>query len=140
GAITGTPTTAGTFNFTVTATDGIGATGTKALSIVINPVVAVGPASLPAGTAGAAVNQTITASGGTGNKAVSYAVTGTLPAGLSISPSSPATNSFTISGTPTGSGSVTIAVTATDTVGAQATKSYTLTVNPGPATHLAVSF
>jgi hypothetical protein len=38
GAITGSPTAAGTFNFTVTVTDGVGQTANKALSIVISSV------------------------------------------------------------------------------------------------------
>ncbi len=36
GALTGTPTTVGTFNFTVTATDNTGCTGTRAYTVVIN--------------------------------------------------------------------------------------------------------
>ena len=35
GTITGTPSLAGTYNFTVQATDTLGATGTQALSITI---------------------------------------------------------------------------------------------------------
>ena len=38
GAITGTPTVANTFNFTITATDTVGATGSTAYSVTINPV------------------------------------------------------------------------------------------------------
>src|SRR5262249_43749540 len=107
--------------------------------IVINAAVSLGPATLPSGTAGTAYSQTITASNGTGNKSVSYSLTGTLPAGLNFSTPSPATNSFTISGTPTAAGTVNIQVTATDTVGAQATLSYTLTIKAGTATHFTVS-
>jgi len=43
GIISGTPTIAGTSNFTIKATDGVGIVATKAFSIVINPAVAVAP-------------------------------------------------------------------------------------------------
>ena len=50
GAITGTPTTAATSNFTITATDGLGATGARAYSVTINAAITVNPATLPNGT------------------------------------------------------------------------------------------
>ena len=53
GAITGTPTAAGTFNFSINASDSLGAFGTRAYSIVINPTITIAPASLPATTQGA---------------------------------------------------------------------------------------
>ena len=52
GAITGTPTTAGTSSFTVRVTDSLSATATKTLSITINPSnvsLAAGTATAPSG-------------------------------------------------------------------------------------------
>src|SRR5205085_1349699 len=53
GAITGTPTTAGTAGFTLRVTDNVGAAVSKALSIVIAAAPSVTTTSLPGGTAGA---------------------------------------------------------------------------------------
>jgi Putative Ig domain len=98
GAITGTPTTPGTSNFTVQATD----SGTpqqvvtKALMIVINPVLAFTTASLPSGTVGTAYTQTLQTNGG-GIAPITWSITlGSLPPGLSLNAST-----GVISGTPT---------------------------------------
>ena len=123
GAITGTPTTAGTASFTVTATDTVGATGTQTYSIVINPVLAVGPATLPAWTVNKAYSQALSKTGGTGT--ASYAVTtGTLPAGLALSIAG------ALTGTPTAAGTSSITITATDSVGATGSTTYSLVINP----------
>ena len=67
GAITGTPTTAATSNFTITATDGLGATGARAYSVTMNAGVTVNPATLPNGTVGVAYSQTVSATAGNGS-------------------------------------------------------------------------
>ncbi|GAB2664454.1 putative Ig domain-containing protein [Arenimonas aestuarii] len=131
GAISGTPTSSGSFNVTVTATDANGQTGDQAYTLVVAPpLLDMTPA---AGTLNApyavAYSQAFTASGGSGS--FSYALTGTLPAGLSFVGN-------TLSGTPTAPGSYPITVTATDTglggTGAPFTVvvNYTLDV-PAPA-------
>ncbi|WP_267555766.1 putative Ig domain-containing protein, partial [Rhizobium rhizogenes] len=112
GDLSGTATEAGTFNFTVTATDsstGSGPfTGSRAYSLNVNaPILSLDPASLPAGAIGAAYSETTTASGGT--SPYSYAITaGSLPAGLTLS------SAGVISGTPTGGGTYNFTLTATD--------------------------
>ena len=129
GQLSGTPTSAGSFNFSVTATDGAGFTGTQAYTLVVaTPTLQLTPASLPAATAEDAYTQTLTASGGTAP--YTYAVSaGTLPAGLTLNASS-----GTLSGTPSAAGSFTFTVKATDsTTGNGApfsvSQSYTFTVN-----------
>ena len=129
GVLSGTPTAGGSFNFTVTATDsstGSGPfTGAMAYTLSVPPVTPA-PGTLPAATLGAAYNQNITASGGSGP--YTFAVTvGSLPAGLSL------TSAGVLSGTPTAGGSFNFTVTATDSSsgsgpfkGAQA---YNLTVS-----------
>ncbi|QNU15842.1 putative Ig domain-containing protein [Thermomonas sp. XSG] len=109
GTLSGTTNTVGTFNFTVTATDANGQTGSRAYTLTIAaPVLSMTPAP---GTLnapyGAAYSQAFTASGGSGN--FSYVLTGSLPAGMSFSGN-------TLSGTPTVPGSYPITVTATDTL------------------------
>jgi hypothetical protein len=132
GAISGTPTAGGTFNFTVTATDSTSATGSQAYSLTVNaPTISLSPSTLPAATQNTAYSQTLTASGGTAGYA--YAVTsGALPSGVTLS------SSGALSGTPTVSGNFSFTITATDSstgTGPYAgSASYTLTVAAGPPT------
>ncbi|WP_210184550.1 putative Ig domain-containing protein, partial [Rhizobium sp. YK2] len=131
GAISGTPTAAGSFTFTITATDSSTGTGpfTGSISYTLGisaPTISVNPASLSAGTVGTAYSQTITASGGTSS--YSFSVTsGALPAGLTLS------SSGTLSGTPTAGGTFNFTVTARDSstgTGApfSGSKAYSLTI------------
>jgi large repetitive protein len=65
GAISGTPTTSGTFAFSVTVKDSAGNTApAQALSITIGTGVTITTTSMPNGTAGLAYAQTLAASGG----------------------------------------------------------------------------
>ena len=123
GAITGTPTTSGTSNFTARVTDNVGATATKALSITVNAAITITTSSLPADTVNVAYNQTLAATGGTG--ALTWSISsGSLPAGLSLAAATGA-----ITGTPTASGTANFTVTATDTVSATGTKALSIVIN-----------
>jgi uncharacterized protein YhjY with autotransporter beta-barrel domain len=108
GLISGTATAGGTFNFTITATDDVGNSGSRAYGLSADAAtVAIQPAALPAGTAGVAYSQAITASGGTAP--YTYAVTsGALPPGLTLSAAG------VLSGTPNGDGTFNVTITATD--------------------------
>lgn len=131
GQITGTPTTNGTYNFTITVTGGNGCTGSQAYSIVINcPTITLNPATLPGGTVGTAYNQSVTQSGGTGT--YNYTLTGTLPPGVTFS-------NGTFSGTPTTAGTYNVTVTATGNGTCTGSQSYSIvigcpTVTVSPAT------
>jgi hypothetical protein len=105
GLLSGTPTAAGTFIFTVQATDQNNCLGVRQYTLTISCPAITLP-TLPNGTAGTAYNQTVAASpSGT----YSYAVTlGSLPTGLTLNASSGA-----ITGTPAGSGSFNFTITAT---------------------------
>ena len=133
GAISGTPTTAGTSNFTVQVRDSAAtpATATKALTLTVAaaPVqLTVTTASLAGGTAGTSYSATVQASGGTTPYTWSVS-SGTLPAGLTLNASSGA-----ISGTPTtaGTSSFTVQVRDSAATPATATKALTLTVAAAP--------
>jgi hypothetical protein len=113
GAISGTPTAASTSNFTVKATDsGTPAQSkTQALSIVINPALAISTTTLAGGVVGTNYSATISASGGT--LPVAWSVTsGALPSGLTLAAT--ATASGTISGIPTATGTFNFTATAKD--------------------------
>ncbi|MEQ7800927.1 putative Ig domain-containing protein [Pedobacter sp. ASV1-7] len=133
GALTGTPTAAGGFNFTIKATDGSSApgpySGTQNYSgVVAQPVIVVAPTTISNATVATAYSQTITASGGI--TPYTYSVTGgSLPAGLTIN-----NTTGIISGTPTAGGTFNFTVTArsySTGIGAPHTSSraYELVVN-----------
>jgi hypothetical protein len=130
GVVAGTPTTAGTSTFTVTATDsssGTALTGSQSYTVAISPALSVtlSPTTLPGGAVNASYSQTITASGGTAP--YTYSVTGTLPSGLTLT-------GGTLSGTPTTAGTFTFTVTATDSASTTGTQSYTVTISPATLT------
>ncbi|MBW8811532.1 MAG: putative Ig domain-containing protein, partial [Lysobacter sp.] len=111
GTIAGTPTAGGTFNFTVTATDGNTPnqqSGSRAYSITVGaPTIVVAPTTLPGGGVAQAYSQTVTASGGTAS--YTFALTaGALPTGLTLA------STGTVSGTPTAGGTFNFTITATD--------------------------
>lgn len=106
GAITGTPTAGGAFNFTVTATDANAFTGSQAYAFTVNaPTQSIQPLTLTAATVGIAYNQTMTVTGGTAP--YTFQVSG-LPAGLTLTPGG------ILSGTPTEGGTFSVIMKATD--------------------------
>ena len=138
GAITGTPTMAGSYTTTVTVNDGSGAssvnfdwtigTGTS----TGNTVTVTNPGN-QTGTVGTAASLQIRASDSATGQTLTYSAAG-LPAGLSISSST-----GLISGTPTTAGSSSVTVTVTDGTGAKGTASFTWTIgsgNPSGACHV----
>ncbi|MGO8813178.1 MAG: beta strand repeat-containing protein [Terriglobia bacterium] len=115
GTISGTPTTAATSSFTVTATDSGTPQQTKseALSIAIYAPLSITTTTLPSDTVGAAYTQSISTSGGT--PPIIWSVTsGSLPPGLQLQGQGTSGASATISGTPTATGSFPFTATATD--------------------------
>jgi hypothetical protein len=84
GTVSGTATAGGSFSFTVGATDTSNptASGTQAYTLnVASPTINFNPASLSAGTVGAAYSQTVSASGSTTSFHFTISA-GSLPAGL----------------------------------------------------------
>jgi hypothetical protein len=129
-SISGTPTSPGTESFTVTASDASGAVTSVVYTINVNRILTLGPGSLPSGSVNGAYNQTLAASGGTGDKQLVVSNISGPIAGLLV-PTHGA-NSLTIAGTPSTAGIETFTLTATDEAGAVATTNYSITINtPG---------
>lgn len=123
GRISGTPTNAGVFPFTLMVTDNNNNTASGTLSITIGGTIVITPATLPNAAVNTAYSQTLTATGG--QSPYGWAVTsGSLPVGLTLG-----ATSGVISGTPTLPGSATFTVTVTDYTRVTAQASYTLIVS-----------
>ncbi|MCL2435634.1 MAG: putative Ig domain-containing protein [Lentimicrobiaceae bacterium] len=124
GVLMGTPTAAGTFNFTVKATNSYG-TDTKALSIKITTTAEppkITTATLPNGKVGVIYNQALSASG---TAPITWGMTnGALPTGLTLF------ETGAITGTPTTAGTFNFTVKATNSVGSD-TKSLTIKIEDG---------
>ncbi len=132
GAITGTLTTAGTFNFTIQGTDANGCPGTRPYVIVVTavicPAIVLNPASLPGAFIGVPYSQSISATGGVAPY-IYAVVSGALPTGLVLNPATGA-----ITGTPTGAGTFNFTIRGTDANGCPGQLSYALTVAIVPVT------
>jgi len=130
GIISGTPTAAGTFSFTVRVADAAGQAATQPLSITINTVPpppnppTITTTTLPNGTVGQPYNQPVQATGGTGALTWSL-VSGTLPANLTLNPATGA-----IAGTPTAAGTSSFTVRVQDAGGLSDTQALSITINP----------
>ncbi len=93
--------------------------------------------ALPGGTVNAPYDQTITASGGTGNKTLVVSdIAGSIP-GLPIP--ADGTNNLAIVGTPTAAGTVSFTVARTDGVGIPFSQIYTLTVSTADPSQSTIS-
>ncbi|MCS3847903.1 uncharacterized protein YhjY with autotransporter beta-barrel domain [Xanthomonas campestris] len=125
GAVTGTPTSAGNFAFSVTATDSTSGTASQATQsyavTIAAPTIVVAPSALPTATRGTAYSQTLSASGGTAPYTYTLSA-GSLPAGLTLA------SNGTLSGTATTEGSFTVTVRATDAGNFTGDQAYSLTV------------
>ena len=126
GTITGTPTTAGTSTFTVSAQKGA-SSGTRSLTITIAPAdsaISITTSTLPSGTVGKTYTAQLASSVSNASWSVS---SGTLPSGLTLS------STGTISGTPTSSGTFSFTVRASSGT-SSATKPLTITIEPATLT------
>jgi hypothetical protein len=121
GAITGTPTSAGTSNVTISATNVTG-TGSATLVITVNSSASapvIGSSLAQSATVGVAFNYQITAS----SSPTSFGATG-LPTGLSVN-----TTTGAITGAPTAAGTSNVSISATNGSGT-GTATLVITVSP----------
>src|SRR5438876_4245512 len=123
GTLSGTPTVAGAFPFTVTVKDAVSGSASASLSINVVglPPLQITSSQLPGGTVGSAYSATLSASGGTSPYSWSVS-SGTLPTGLILS------SSGTLSGTPTVAGAFPFTVAVKDAASASASASLSINV------------
>ncbi len=121
GVLSGTPTQAGVFLITFTATNGIGSPASQSFTLTVDAAPAITSANNATFTQGTAGSFTVTA---TGTPAPTLGESGTLPTGVTFTP-----GTGVLSGTPTQSGSFPVIFTASNGVGSPASQNFTLTVN-----------
>ena len=134
GAITGTPTVAGTYtNIVITATDSCPLTPQSVhntFTMQVNATLAITtPPTLQPATLGVAYGSQITASGGTTPYVFSVSA-GALPTGLTLNSSTGA-----ITGTPTQFGNITFTITVTDAAAATVSVPFSINVACGVLTN-----
>jgi hypothetical protein len=120
GALSGSPTTAGSYTFTLTVNDSSSQTVSKSYTVVINTLLTITTESLPSGIVGTSYSQAPAASGGVTPHAWTH-TGGTLPPGLTFS-------AGVLSGSPTTAGSYTFTLTVNDTGSQTASKSFTVAI------------
>ena len=115
--LTGTPTTGGSYAFTVTAKDSAGAQVAGNYTLVVNnPPLSLSPNSLPSAIVNGSYSQTFSASGGNGGP-YTYSITGSTP-GLVLNPST-----GVLSGAPTSATTYSFTIGVSD--GSAATPAFT---------------
>ena len=130
GLLSGTPTTSGTFNFTVQVNEANGCIGERAYALLINPpcpTLSVNPATLPNSGVGVPYNQTFTATGGTAPYTFSVLI-GALPDGLTLDATTGA-----LTGAPTTNATFSFTIQASDANNCMGQRAYTVIISP-PAT------
>src|SRR5204862_4343319 len=126
GSISGTPTTSGTFSYTVTVKDKDGNTGTINCSVTVNPPPSATCLVINNAVQGVPLSTgPMTGSGGAGGP-YTFSATG-LPANLVMAADG------SISGTPASSGTHSYTVTVKDENGNTGTINCSVTVNPPPS-------
>ncbi|EPD2329725.1 autotransporter domain-containing protein [Cronobacter sakazakii] len=132
GALSGTPTTSGSFSISLTAQDARGVSGTVTYTLVVangappaaTLVMTPAAGALPSGTVGTALSQTFAVSGGAAP--YRWQLSGSLPAGLTFSDG-------LLKGTPGVAGDSAFTLSATDANGATVHAAYTLHINAAAA-------
>ncbi len=123
GALSGKPTTAGNFTFSIEVRDGSGQTASRTFSMTVaSGLTIASPSPLPAAAANTAYSYSFAALAGVPPYTWSVSA-GALPAGLTLNAST-----GVLSGTPTASGTQNFTIQVTDNSKASVTKQFTLTV------------
>jgi Putative Ig domain len=127
GLLAGTPTTAGTYTFTVKVTDASGLSDTRPVILTIIPGPSLNFPAPPMGWTRTVYLYTLTESGGTSPFTWTLSA-GSLPAGISLSPDG------NLTGTPTATGTFSFTVRVTDASNQSATQATSITIAAGVST------
>ena len=125
--LAGTPSTGGTYKFTITATNGVSPDATQSFTLTVNQAPGITSSAGTTFTAGQAGTFTVTT---TGAPTPALSETGALPSGVTFKDNGDGT--ATLAGTPSTGGTYKFTITATNGVSPDATQSFTLTVNQAP--------
>jgi uncharacterized repeat protein (TIGR01451 family) len=125
GVLSGTPTSAGSFSFTVRVTDAAECSRNRTYTLTVASesecgTITLTPSSLPAAALQTPYSATIRGSGGTAPYSFSV-LSGALPPGLTL------TSGGVLSGTPTVSGTYSFRIRARDSRGCLGSRTYTMT-------------
>ena len=124
GLLSGTPTTPGTYNFTIGVVDQSKQTDSVAYTIaIVAPLSITTATTLPGGVVGAAYTQTFAATGGSSPYQWSVS-TGTVPTGLTLNAST-----GSLAGTPTAAGIFNFTIRVADVAVRSATATFTIVVS-----------
>jgi hypothetical protein len=125
GVISGTPSSAGTFNFTVQVTDANQSSSTRAFVLTVSATALTITTGTPlfSGTVGVPYAQTFNATGGVAP--YRWAITGGSAGNLILDPSL-----GTLQGTPQTAGTFSFTVQVTDNTGNRAVQSYSVVISP----------
>ena len=126
GALSGTPTGQGTFNFTIKVVDSSTSTATQSESIIVNPPLGITTSSITTGVMGFAIPTVLSGTGGVGGYSWSLTAGTAGLAAVGITFTSGGTFSGAATATSTG---IPITVKLTDG-GTSVTANYTVVVNP----------
>ena len=125
--LAGTPTTAGTYTFTMQVSDYDGQQATQQFSLTIYPPLQVSTTPLPAGTVGVAYSHDLIAQGGA--PPYTWYVVNELPPGLTLGTTAPDSDNV-LMGTPTRAGTFSFPMEVEDSQGNTATGTVTVTIDP----------
>jgi len=125
GILSGIPTTATTYGFTVQLTDSTKTSVSKNFTLTIAPQLVIITTALANGQIGTAYSQTLAATGGTPPYLWALTGTGNLPPGFALNRSTGA-----VTGTPVANGASNFTVQVTDSAGVVTTRPLSLAIGP----------
>ncbi len=125
--LAGTPTTAGTYTFTMQVSDYDGQQATQQFSLTIYPPLQVATTPLATGTVGVAYSRDLPAQGGA--PPYTWYVVNELPPGLTLGTTAPDSDNV-LTGTPTKAGTFSFPMEVEDSQGNTATGTVTVTIDP----------
>jgi hypothetical protein len=128
GVLAGTPTTAGSYPFTVNVIDQNNGIATTSITLVVTAGLTLTFPAPPSGTVGTAYTDTLTAAGGTAPYTWSVSA-GSLPAGITLTPST-----GVLAGTPTTAGTSSFTIKVTDAASQTATQATSISITAGTLT------